>query len=64
MNEQMIERGEYAKGLDAGFDVALNSLNEALKTDFKELGDAIHHVWKLRMGFLPKASVQSKGDPA
>lgn len=59
MNEQMIERGEYSKGLDAGFDIALNSLNEALKTDFKELGEAIHHAWKLRMGFVKKEEEKS-----
>lgn len=53
MNEVMIEKGEYSKGVDVGFSVALSSLNEALGKDFKELGDAINYVWRLRKGFVP-----------
>jgi len=41
---------DYKQGLDDGIKIALDALNIELGTSYTELGYALNHIWRIKVG--------------
>lgn len=56
-SEQAYIPTDYARGIDDGIAILLKHINNALNTDFTEAGEAISHLFRMRI----KSEFSSKG---